>query len=327
MNLKKILILIAATSLLAACSKNSPTGTTPDTTKSPVNTDTVAYVKWGNILRDTTIFNGGAQVAAITNADVSNASGMGASRSYPGMLWIENDHNPSGNNDVYLFDTIGTERANFSVTGATDRDWTDMSIGPGPDSGTTYFYLADIGNSNAVNEDSYIFRFPEPSTPLDPNQEISGATAPVDKISFIYPNGPRDAETILVDPQSKDIYIFDKYSLANVYYLPYPQSTDTVITAQEIIANMPFDGAIRSGGIAPNRSEIIVKSYTSIYRFTINAGQSILSALTMNTPVSIPYLGEYQGEAMCYTPDGNAFWTTSKFNPSNYADLDRYIRR
>jgi hypothetical protein len=90
---------------------------------------------------------------------------------------------------------------------------------------------------------------------------------------------------------------------------------------------MPFDGPIRSGGIAPNRIEIILKSYTSIYRFTINPGQSILSALTMNTPANIPYLGEYQGEAMCYTTDGNAFWTTSKFNPSNYADLDRYVRR
>ena len=84
----------------------------------------------------------GVQVAEITNADVSNASGMGASRFYPGMLWIENDHNPAGNNDVYLFDTTGTERAAFSVTGATDRDWTDMSIGAGPDSGTNYFYLA-----------------------------------------------------------------------------------------------------------------------------------------------------------------------------------------
>ena len=267
------------------------------------------------------------QVAAITNGNVSNASGMGASRSYPGLLWIENDHNPGGNNDVYLYDTTGTERAAFSVTGATNRDWTDMSIAAGPDSGTNYFYLANIGNSNALNEDSYIYRFPEPNTPLTSTGEIQGATAAVDRISFIYPNGPRDAETILVDPQSKDIYIFDKYNLANVYYLPYPQSTDTVITAKEIITNMPFDGPIRSGGIAPNRSEIILKSYTSIYRFTINPGQSILSALATNTPSNIPYLGEYQGEAMCYTPDGNAFWTTSKFNLNNFADLDRYIRK
>jgi hypothetical protein len=213
------------------------------------------------------------------------------------------------------------------VTGATNRDWTDMSIAAGPNSGTNYFYLANIGDSNAVNEDCYIYRFPEPNAPLDSAHELSGATAPVDRISFIYPNGPRDAETILVDPQSNDIYIFDKYNLANVYYLPYPQSTDTVITAQEIIASMPFDAAIRSGWISPDRSEIIVKSYTAIYRFTINPGQSILSALTMNIPVTLNITGEYQGEAMCYMPDGNEFWTTSKFNLNNNADLDRYIRK
>jgi hypothetical protein len=327
MNIKSILLLAACAGSFAACSKSTPTASVDTTKTTPVNTDTVAYPHWSSIQLDTTIFHKGTQIGEITNADVSSASGMGASRSYPGLLWIENDHNPGGNNDVYLFDTTGRERAAFSVTGATDRDWTDMSIAPGPDSGTNYFYLANIGNSNAVNEDCYIYRFPEPNTPLDSTGEIQGATAAVDRISFIYPNGPRDAETILVDPESKDIYIFDKYNLANVYYLPYPQSTDTVITAKEIIANMPFDGPIRSGGIAPNRREIIVKSYTSIYSFTINPGQSILSALTMITPVSIPYTGEYQGEAMCYTPDGNEFWTTSKFNLNNYADLDRYVRK
>ena len=98
--------------------------------------------------------------------------------------------------------------------------------------------------------------------------------------------------------------------------------------AKQIIANMPFDAAIRSGGISPNRSEIIVKSYTSIYRFTINPGQSILNALTMNTPVTFTLSsGKIQGEAMCYTPNGDTFWTTSKFSTYNYADLDRYIRK
>ncbi len=113
-----------------------------------------------------------------------------------------------------------------------------------------------------------------------------------------------------------------------MYYLPYPQSTDTIILAQKIIASLPTtDGPLRSGGIAPARNEILMESYSSIYRWKINPGQSILNALTMNTPVTIPITSEAQGEAMCYAPDGNEFWTTSKFDLNTYAPLDRYIRK
>ncbi len=326
MNLKRILILTLSAGMFAACSKNSPTGTVPDTT-AKAKTDTAAIPQYGTIVLNTTIFHDGVQVAKVTNNDVSSASGMGASRSYPGLLWIENDHNPSGNNDIYLYDTTGTERAAFSVTGATNRDWTDMTMGPGPGADTTYIYLADIGNSNAVNEYSYIYRFAEPTTPLGSSGELHGATAPAAKITFLYPDGPRDAETILLDPVSKDIYIVDKLGASGVYELPYPQSTDTVITAKKIIASMPIpDGPLRTGGIASNRTEILMKSYPSIYCWKISPGESVLNALLM-TPVKIPYIGEAQGEAMCYTPNDSAFWTTSKFKTNNYAPLDRCIRR
>ncbi len=166
MNLKKILVFTAVTIVLASCSKPSPTGTPPDTTgtKTPANTDTVAYTHWSSILPDTTIFYQGIQIAEIMNQDASGASGIGVSRAYPNMFWIENDQGSV--NHIYLFDTTGTERADLSVSGATDRDWTDMSVGPGPDSSMTYVYIADIGDSKAKNPYSVIYRFPEPNTLL-----------------------------------------------------------------------------------------------------------------------------------------------------------------
>ncbi len=325
MILKKILVLSFAASMLAACSKNSPTGTTPDTTATTHVTDTGTVPQYGTPLYDTGIFYPGVQVGKITNVVMSSASGMGASRYYTGMLWIENDQG-GGTNNIYLVDSTGTERAAFSVTGATDRDWTDMSMGPGPGADTTYIYLADIGNSNAVSRYNYIYRFPEPQTPLG-SGVLTGATAPATKITFLYPDGPRDAETILLDPVSKDIYIVDKLGASNVYELPYPQSTDTVIMATKIIQAMPIPaGPLRSGGIASGRTGIIMKTYTSAFYWTITPGESIFSAL-LNTPVQIPVPGEIQGEAMCFTPNDAAFWTTSKFSTDTYAPLDRCTRR
>jgi len=324
MNLTKILALGAAASMLAACSKNFPTGTT-DTTAVTHPKDTAAIPQYGTPLYDTSIFHAGVQVGKITDASMSSASGIGASRYYPGMLWIENDQG-GGTNDIYLVDTTGTKRAVFSVTGATDRDWTDMTMGPGPVAGTTYIYMADIGDSKSNFAQCTIYCFPEPQTQLG-STLLTGATAQADKIVFSYPDGPRDAETILLDPVSKDIYIVDKYGASDVYELPYPQSTDTVIMATKIIEAMPIpSGPLRSGGIASGRTGIIMKTYTAAFYWTIAPGESILNAL-LNTPVQIPVTAEIQGEAMCFTPNDDGFWMTSKFSTNNYAPLDRCIRR
>ena len=329
MNLKNILLLSASIAMLASCSKTSPTGTPPDTTTTTHNPppDTaLATAVWAQSQIDVTRFNLGDSVAKITNQDASGASGIGASRAYPGMFWIEQDQ--GGSNNIYLFDTTGTERANFTVTGATDRDWTDMSVGPGPDSGITYIYLADIGDSKADHAYSIVYRFPEPQTPLG-TAVLNGATATADQIRFVYPSGgPRDAETILLDPQSKDIYIIDKEENGNMYELPYPQSTSTAPdTAIWVLANMRL-GQSRSGAIGTNRRDIFIKSYNEVFYWPLNPGESILSAM-LATPLIEPYnIAEIQGEAMCLTPDDSEYWTVSKFaSPINYAYLDRYKRK
>ncbi|MFI5201389.1 MAG: hypothetical protein ACHQNE_03285 [Candidatus Kapaibacterium sp.] len=318
-------MLAAGLSVCSCGKKDSGSPVTPPDTTVTKKLDTVALAQWGTIVQDTSIFYRGTQIGKITDPTMASASGIAASRAYPGMLWIENDQG-GGTNNIYLVDSTGAKRAVFSVTGATDRDWTDMGIGPGPVAGMNYIYIADIGDSKPNHPTSYIYRFPEPQAPLI-SGVLTGATAPADKITFDYPNGPRDAETILIDPISKDLYIVDKYGASDVFYLPYPQSTDTTIKAKEIIEYMPVpDGPLRSGGIASNRSEILMKSYTSIYCWKIAASESILNAL-LTTPVIIPIIPEVQGEAMCYTPDDNEFWTTSKFSTLNYADLTRYVRR
>lgn len=317
-------IFCAALSVCSCGKKNSGSPITPPDTTVTKKPDTVALAQWNPIAVDTSIFYRGTQIGRITDAAMANASGIAASRAYPGMYWIEDDK--SGNSDIYLVDSTGAEQAVFTVTGAAHRDWTDIGIGPGPLTGTNYIYIADIGDSKGNNPACYIYRVPEPSTPLG-SGALNASTAIADKITYQYPDGPRDAETILVDPASKDIYIVDKLVPSDSYFLPYPQSSDTVIMVKKLIENMRVtDGPLRSGGIASDRREILMKSYNSIYLWKITPGQTILNAL-LTTPVAIPITPEVQGEAICYTPDDNEFWTTSKFSTLTYADLDRYVRR
>ncbi len=327
--MKKVLFLFLAIGLsLVACSKKSPTSPSlPDTTGNNTTKpgDTVAYAQWSTIAYDTNTFSLGVQVGKITDPSMMYASGIAASRAYPGMFWIENDKD-GNSKQIFLVDSTGAKRAVFSVSGATNRDWTDMTIGPGPISGQSYLYIADIGDSKANHSSSFIYRFPEPAMPLGP-AVLVGTTAAAEIIAYKYPDGPRDAETLLIDPVSSDLYIVDKNTRSNLYCLPYPQSTDTTILAKKLIQSMPIpDGPLRSGGISPARNEILIKSYTSIYLWKMSSTESVLDAL-LSTPVTIPITPEIQGEALSYTPDGSAFWTTSKFSSFNYADLDRYVRK
>ncbi len=320
--LRKLLFAALAAGTLAACTKNSPTGTT-DTTKKPP-ADTVAVANWGLVQNDTNIFYNGKQVAKITSQYMKAASGIAASRYYPGMFWIENDQGDP-NVAVYLVDSAGAMRADIQVVGATNRDWTDMTIGPGPSPDTTYIYVADIGDSPGDHPFSTIYRFSEPNIPLDSGILYRNSTTAT-KITYAYPDGPRDAETILLDPVSKDIYIVDKGINGTVYELPYPQSTDTVILATKLVENLHF-GPWRCGAIGSHRRDIILKGYQNIYYWPISPGESILNVL-ITQPVSIPNtLNEVQGEAMCLTPNDSEIWTTSKFSTLTYADLGRYLRK
>ncbi len=117
---------------------------------------------------------------------------MVASRSMDGRLWVQEDSgNPA---EINLLTTDGKLEKRFPIPGASNRDWEDLAIGPGPQDGVSYLYLADIGDNLKQNDLNYIYRFPEPK---NTNESVNG----VERISFRYADGARDAEAILLDPK------------------------------------------------------------------------------------------------------------------------------
>jgi len=71
----------------------------------------------------------------------------------------------------------------YSVGGASNRDWEDMAIGPGPVDGQQYLYIGDIGDSLAQYDIKYIYRVPEPC--VDPNQKPVNTMIPgAERIAF-----------------------------------------------------------------------------------------------------------------------------------------------
>jgi hypothetical protein len=304
---------------LGSCSKkDSNPVTSTDTTK---KTDTIAVGVYPSIAADTNTFHTGVQLGTLNDPWIQSASGLAASRAYPGMFWT---HNDAGNfNYVFLLDSTGKRKTYFTVTNGQNTDWTDMAIGPGPTAGVNYIYLADVGDSKINRGFVSIQRFPEPTSPIDTLN--SGVTAAADRINFIYPDGARDAETILVDPATKDIYIIDKgSSLAGVYEAKYPQPLNSLFTIQKVAVLQL--SSLRGGSMSSDGQEVLVKNPGTIYYWKRKSGESVLDML-LRSPVTEPYNGEAHGEAICWSRTGDSYWTTSKVMGNIIPDFTVYRKK
>jgi len=232
----------------------------------------------------------------------NEASGVADSRSMPGNVWVQEDgDNP---NLIHQFSHSGKYNGNIQMP-FPNRDWEDISIGTGPESGKNYIYIAEIGDNNAAfNNQYYIYRFLEP-------QSLSEKTTDFDRIAYQYPDGSRDAECILLDPASKDIYIITKREFnVRIYQLPYPQSTTEAQVAKFVQA-IPFL-AITSGGISSDGKEIVLRNYDAIYYWHRKDGESIATTLSRNRDKLLPYVKEPQGEGFCFDKDNKGYFTNSE---------------
>lgn len=264
----------------------------------------------------------------IQTSMIQEASGLVASRSMANVLWTHNDS--GGEPKVYLISTTGTSLGSYWIQDAENRDWEDIAIGPGPDSNRDYIYVGDIGDNNARYEIKKIYRFPEPSA--QPGQNEVDTVSDVHVISFIYPDGPRDAETILVDPFTRDIYVVSKRDTSvHLYRAAYPQDTENV-NELELVGKLPLGSGsqadqIVAGDISKDGKEVLLKSYLKVYYWQRDDENTSLYDLLKSEPVELPYEAEPQGEAISFADDESGYYTLSEKSFASQQELFFYKRK
>ncbi len=262
-------------------------------------------------------FESTPEMARVNVNHLDEVSGMAPSFHFPGHLWLMEDSGSEPKIDLLRND--GTYIRKVSFAGA-NRDWEDMAIGPGPEAGRNYIYIGEIGDNNAVYGDYYIYRFEEPA-------EGQSTVHTFDTIHFRYPNNESyDAETLMVDPSSRDIYIITKNQLnVRVYRLPYPQNTSSLNVAE-------FMGAIKyflivSGDISPDGNEILLKAYNAIYYWKRKPGETLYQVLSRTHDLSAPYIIEPQGESVCWDTEARGYYTMSERATGSEAPPLYYYRK
>ena len=269
------------------------------------------------------------QLALLEDQRINESSGLAPSLRTPNLLWTLNDS--GGPTTLYALNTEGQTLAEIDVTKAKNIDWEDLASGPNTEAQPTLF-IADIGDNKKARPSIQIYEIPEPEfTPNAKPKKI----APTRTWNLRYPDGPANAETLLVHPKTGRLHILTKTLLgtATLYIAPATHQPDTVQVLEKITTlnfpllhkpgKRPIDNLMTTGGsLSTDATRLVIATYNSLYEWTLPDGQLTAQALDA-TPIRIDPPLTRQMEAVCYQPNTYHLLFTSEIVPSPLFRLQR----
>ncbi|MEW6198777.1 MAG: hypothetical protein AB1601_08960 [Planctomycetota bacterium] len=257
-------------------------------------------------------------VATITDDRLDEISGLVASRRHPGLYYV---HNDSGAGPyVYLIDRAGQTRLTLHLKGAQAADYEDIALAPGAEPGTFEVCVADIGDNDARRRHITIYRFPEPEL-------LSAGDAALEvtprAYRWHYPEGPVDAEAFLVHPRTGHGYIITKRTTgaSMVYRLsaPWNEQREGELVRVGPLRIPPALVPLRvvtAADVSPDGRRVAVRCYADgwEWRLPADTADADFDRIFDTLPVRLSLAPERQGEALCYSMDGNALLTLSEGN-------------
>jgi hypothetical protein len=282
----------------------------------------VAFVSCMQTRKDTFTdkFEKGQRLSEVKSKKLKEVSGIASSVTNAGMLWALND---SGNEpEIYLIDKDLNIVYTCRLAGIKNRDWEDISVGPGPDADQSYIYIGDIGDNESVYPYKYIYRLPEPSVA---SGHRDTTVAAVDRIVFKLADAIKDTESLMIDHKTKDLYVVSKREdPVYVYTLKYPYSTTDTLTASTTVS-LPY-ASIVSADYQSRSGDVLMKNYDHIFYWENSKGEDLMTLL-QKRPVEVPYEPEPQGESIAWATDGSGFYTISESKKKEKSYLYFYKRK
>lgn len=266
--------------------------------------DSVPVIEITENTKDSLYFLAPNQIGLLTEKSMDEISGMAASHRYADHFWCHNDSGDKAR--LFLINLKGELMHTLYLENAKNRDWEDIAVYKDPSSGKSTLYVADIGDNIAQYDYGQIYILEEPNLNLS-EQEIKIQS--YQTLTFTYPDGPRDAESLMVDPANRDIYIISKREKnVGLFKISYPYPKEKIVAKK--VTDLPYTYIV-AGDIASDRSAVVIKDYNSVYHFSLVKDQKIEEAL-LAKPYLPPYIREPQGESICWSTDSKSFFTLSE---------------
>ncbi len=248
---------------------------------------------------------------------ISESSGL-ASSSTPGIVFTHNDSGDAAR--FFAVDDRGRTRTVYTLPDVQARDWEDMARGP-DEAGRSSLWLGDIGDNNARRDRGLLVhrvREPQPTT----REQVT--TEEPTSFRLRYPDGPGDAEALLVHPRTGRLYVVTKPLSGGglVYAAPSPLDPDGPNVLERVASvalettgtpGGPGIGSlaqllVTAGDIAPDGRHVALRTYTDVYEWDV-LGDDVAGAFA-GEPTVTPLPETRQGEGLTYSADGRS-WLVS----------------
>lgn len=220
-------------------------------------------------------------------AGLQELSGLGVSAKHPGVLYAVND---SGNTPqvfaVDCFGPTGRLRATFTLGGTANTDWEALAVGP-DENGLPSIHVGDIGDNFAGRAEIAVHRFAEPD-------RLADATVSPATFRFTYADGRHDAESLLIDPTTRQMYVGSKVlgAAGKLYKAPLPPQPGQVNSLTLLRAGPAW---ATDGAYSPSGRSYVLRSGGP---FGPNTGSVYDAAGTELAEVALP--AQPQGETVAY---------------------------
>ena len=230
-------------------------------------------------------------VAEIADGALDELSGLVAATRFDGFWAVEDSGNPA---QLVALDAKGARVGAVDV-GAPNRDWEDLARA-GDD-----LFIADIGDNLGVRAQIVVYRVPEPA--------LTDRVAVAEAITLTWPEGPRDAEALVVTGPS--LYIFSKSSRGDtrIGRAPTTPGTHVLVDVGGLkLGEGALAGDPRLTGAAYDGAILALRSYDHAWTWTVTDGD--VPAALLAPPTDLPVAAERLGESIALT--AGTYWTVSE---------------
>ena len=252
---------------------------------------------------------------------IKEASGIAASPRFDNVYWVHNDSGDTAR--VFAISGTGQTLGEYALSGATAVDWEDIAAGIGPTPGVSYLYVGDIGDNNANRTSVQVYRVPEPS--VDPNAPVSSpqTLTGVAALNLTYPNGPHDAEALLLDHATGELFVITKDlagGVAQVFRAPPNLVAGSTTTLTQVTTvSLGAAQGVTAADMTGAGDVIALRTYFAVFLYPRAGGETVAQSLAHpSCPGAAPPFGnatpasEPQGEALGFTRDGRGYVTLSE---------------
>ena len=221
---------------------------------------------------------------------VLEASGLAASQRHAGVLWTHNDSGDAAR--LFAIGRDGRVLATLRFAGVQARDWEAMAVGR-DDRGEPALFAGDIGDNLGVWPSVTVYRVAEPA-------RLRDATVRAQRYRLRYPDGPRDAEALLVDPRGNRLYVASKDEAGGSLYQAPAELRGDRVNLLRRVGRVP--ASVTDGAYSPDGRLLVLRDYRAAYVYAARGGRL----------ATVPLPLQQQGESIAFSADGGSLLVGSE---------------